>query len=94
MARVEIYTIPGCGYCIRAKRLLDQKNVEYVEHDVTRDTGALDRMHTTVTGRTFPQILIDGREVGGCDDLQDLDYAGKLDRMLEAPSEPGQKDSE
>ena len=83
MARVEIYTIPGCGYCSRAKRLLDNKNVDYVEHDVSREPGALEKMHAAVSGRSFPQIVIDGREIGGCDDLHDLDYQGVLDEMLE-----------
>ena len=82
MALVEIYTIPGCGYCSRAKQLLETKNVEYVEHDVSRDAGALERMHAIVGGRTFPQILIDGREIGGCDELHDLEYQGELDGIL------------
>jgi glutaredoxin 3 len=82
MPRVEIYTIPGCGYCYRAKRLLESKDVAYVEHDVTRDRDAIRRMHAATTGRTFPQIFIDGTSVGGCDDLHDLDRAGELDRML------------
>ena len=82
MPRVEIYTIPGCGYCHRAKRLLESKDVEYVEHDVTSDPAALPRMHAATTGRTFPQIFIDGESVGGCDDLHDLDLSGELDRKL------------
>lgn len=82
MPRVEIYTIPGCGYCYRAKGLLESKNVEYTEHDVTREPGALERMHGATTGRTFPQIFIDGESIGGCDDLHDLDRRGDLDRKL------------
>ena len=82
MPRVEIYTIPGCGYCIRAKRLLESKNVDYEEYDVTREPDALDRMHAATTGRTFPQIFIDDESVGGCDELHDLDRSGDLDKKL------------
>ncbi len=82
MPRVEIYIIPGCGYCARAKGLLDSKDIAYTEHDVTREPDALDRMHAATAGRTFPQIFIDGESVGGSDDLHDLDRSGDLDRKL------------
>ena len=85
MAHVEIYTSPTCGYCHAAKRLLAQKGVSYSEVDVVRHPERRPEMMTRAGGRrTVPQIFIDGQHVGGCDDLYDLDAAGKLDSLLAA----------
>ena len=82
-ARVEIYTQWGCGYCHRAKALLDAKGVAYEEHDVTMGGPKKAEMRERVPGATtVPQILIDGRPVGGSDDLFALERAGKLDAQL------------
>ncbi len=82
-AKVEIYTSPFCGYCARAKRLLSQKGVDYVEYDVLADESLRPTMESRAGGRTtVPQIFIDGRHVGGCDDLYALDGEGKLDPLL------------
>lgn len=82
-AKVEIYTSPFCGYCARAKALLSKKNVDYVEYDVLADSSKRDEMVDRADGRTtVPQIFIDGNHVGGCDDLFELDGAGRLDPML------------
>lgn len=82
-AKVEIYSSPFCGYCARAKRLLSQKGVVYVEYDVLADSSRFDEMVERAHGRTtVPQIFIDGTHVGGCDDLYELDGAGRLDPML------------
>ena len=82
-ARVEIYTQWGCGYCHRAKALLDAKGVAYEEHDVTMGGPKKAEMRARVPGATtVPQILIDGRPVGGSDDLFALERAGKLDAQL------------
>ncbi len=82
-AKVEIYTSPFCGYCARAKRLLSQKGVDYVEYDVLADDSLRPTMESRAGGRTtVPQIFIDGRHVGGCDDLYALDGEGKLDPLL------------
>lgn len=82
-AKVEIYTKWGCPYCVIAKRLLDAKGVAYEEFDVTMGGEKRQEMLERVPGAvTVPQILIDGRPVGGCDDLQALDRAGKLDALL------------
>ena len=84
MAQVEIYSSPWCGYCSRAKTLLDRKGVQYVDIDVDADTRRRQEMTQRAGGRTsVPQIFIDGRHVGGCDDLFALDRAQKLDPMLE-----------
>jgi glutaredoxin 3 len=81
--KVEIYTKFYCGYCYRAKRLLDAKGVEYAEYDITlggpKRAEMLDR---NPDAHTVPQIFIDGRGIGGSDDLAQLDREGKLDGLL------------
>jgi glutaredoxin 3 len=85
MASVVIYTRQLCGYCTRAKRLLESKGVEFIEHDATYDPALRQEMvERSKGGRTFPQIIINDVPVGGCDDLHALDRAGKLDQLLAA----------
>ncbi|HEX7751214.1 MAG TPA: glutaredoxin 3 [Novosphingobium sp.] len=82
-ARVEIYTKWGCPYCVRAKGLLDGKGVRYEEYDITMGGPKRAEMRERVPGAmTVPQVLIDGRPVGGSDDIAALDRAGKLDPLL------------
>jgi glutaredoxin 3 len=84
-ATVEIYTNPMCGYCIRAKRLLDRKGVNYTEIDLWQDPSRREEMLRRAEGRrTVPQIFINGRGVGGSDDIHALDSRGELDRLLAA----------
>jgi len=83
MTDVTIYTREYCGYCSRAKALLQSKGVEFVEHDATYSQELRAEMIAKSNGRsTFPQIFINGEHVGGCDDLHALDREGKLDSML------------
>ncbi len=83
MAEVTIYTTITCPYCHQAKSLLGRKGVSYKEIDVGSDAGKRNEMTKRAGGRyTVPQIFIDGRHVGGCDDLYDLEHAGKLDPLL------------
>ncbi|MGE0722909.1 MAG: glutaredoxin 3 [Alphaproteobacteria bacterium] len=83
MAEVVIYSSMWCGYCARAKSLLDRKGVAYHDIDVDADTAKRDEMSARAGGRrTVPQIFIDGVHVGGSDELAALDRAGKLDPML------------
>jgi len=83
MAQVLIYSSPWCGYCARAKKLLTAKGVRYEDVDVDSDPRRRVEMQEKAGGRTsVPQIFIDGRHVGGCDDLHALDEAGKLDELL------------
>lgn len=85
MARIEIYTSPMCPYCWRAKRLLNQKGVDFTEVDLWREPGRRSEMLGRADGRTsVPQIFIDGRGIGGCDDLFALDARGELDPLFEA----------
>jgi glutaredoxin 3 len=83
MRPVEIYTTPICPYCVAAKRLLQKKGAAYSEIDVSRDPGLRAAMTMRANGRmTVPQIFIGEMHVGGCDDLYDLDQAGRLDQIL------------
>ena len=83
MPKVEIYSSQFCGYCSRAKRLLSQKGVDYIDYDVIEDSSKRDEMVQRAGGRmTVPQIFIDGKHVGGSDDLYALDSAGRLDPLL------------
>lgn len=82
---VTIYTKFGCGYCYRAKQLLDSKGVEYTEHDVTMGGPKRDEMMSRAPmARTVPQIFIGDTHIGGSDDLAALERSGKLDAMLAA----------
>lgn len=81
--RVTIYTKFGCGYCFRAKRLLDSKGIEYVEHDVTMGGPKRgEMMERAPKARTVPQVFIGDVHVGGADELAALERAGKLDALL------------
>ena len=85
MAKVEIYTKAWCGYCARAKALLGDKGVAFDEYDISMGGPTRDEMLKRAPGQTtVPQIFIDGRHIGGCDDLHALERAGKLDVMLAA----------
>jgi len=82
MARIEIYTTPFCGYCARAKGLLDQKGAAYEEMDVMMDEKKRAEMRERSKRTTVPQIFIDGQHIGGSDELAALDQSGKLDPLL------------
>lgn len=83
MASVTIYTRQFCGFCVAAKRLLDDKGVSYDEIDASGDPGRRQEMIARSNGgRTFPQIFVGETHVGGCDDLFALERAGKLDGLL------------
>lgn len=87
MAKVEIYTTQFCPYCFRAKRLLQERGVEFTEIDVMMDGARRKEMMDRAGGRrTVPQIFINGKHVGGSDELHALDREGKLKPMLEAVS--------
>ena len=85
MAWVEIYVKSTCGYCYRAKQLLDSKGVEYKSYELTWGSPLREEMIQRAGGRTtVPQIFINGRHIGGCDDLYALDRQGKLEQLLAA----------
>tara|TARA_Y100001978_G_scaffold58892_1_gene53051 strand:+ start:401 stop:676 length:276 start_codon:yes stop_codon:yes gene_type:complete len=83
MPSVEIYTWRTCPFCIRAKQLLDRKGIAYTEFAVDGDEPARDAMAERGDGRrSVPQIFIDDRHIGGCDDLHALERVGELDALL------------
>lgn len=82
MARIEIYTTGYCGYCRRAKALLDTKPVSYEEIRVDAEPERRAEMVQRSGRRTVPQIFIDERGIGGCDELFALERAGDLDKLL------------
>lgn len=85
MPRVEIYTKTFCGYCFRAKRLLDSKGIEYEEHELAWGGPEQQAMIERSGGRTtVPQIFIDGAHIGDCSELLELERQGKLDELLTA----------
>jgi glutaredoxin 3 len=74
-----------CGFCARAKKLLDRKGVTYEEVDITFSNTLREEMLGRSEGRTtVPQIFIAGRGIGGCDELHALEAEGKLDPLLAA----------
>lgn len=81
-ARVTIYTTPYCPYCVMARRLLRHKGADFEEIDVANDPEKRQWLGTATGRSTVPQIFINGRAVGGYDDLAELDSTGKLDAML------------
>ncbi len=85
MAKIEIYTWSTCPYCRRAKELLDSKNVEYTEYDITGDEAAREKMKERTGGpKSVPQIFVDDELIGGCDDIHALEKQGELDKILKA----------
>lgn len=83
MAEIELYTSPLCGFCHAAKRLLADKAVDFTEIDILAEPKRKTEMIERADGRrTVPQIFIDGRGIGGCEELYDLERTGELDRLL------------
>ena len=83
MSKVEIYTKFTCGFCFRAKALLEKKNVSFEETDISMGGSKREEMIQRSGGRmTVPQIFIDDRHIGGSDDLAALDQSGELDALL------------
>lgn len=82
-AKVEIYTWQTCPFCIRAKLLLWRKGVSYTEYKIDGDEAARSQMAERAEGRrSVPQIFINDRHIGGCDDLYALDRQGQLNPLL------------
>ncbi|MEG3437826.1 glutaredoxin 3 [Pannus brasiliensis CCIBt3594] len=83
-ANVEIYTWSSCPFCIRAKALLTKKGVDFTEYCIDGDNESRAKMAERANGRrSLPQIFIDDRHIGGCDDLHALDGQGELDPLLQ-----------
>ena len=83
MSKVDIYTWQYCPFCIRAKSLLQKKNIRFTEHKIDGDDDARAIMTKRANGRrTLPQIFINNEGIGGCDDLYELENENKLDSLL------------
>lgn len=84
MNSITLYTTPFCGFCIRAKRLLQSKGLEYKDIDVFRDRATRKKISEQTGHRTVPMIFIGDTFIGGCNELFQLEHEGKLDEMVHA----------
>ena len=83
MVNIDIYTTPYCPFCIRAKKLLVNKKVEFNEIDLSENPDKFEEMLSKSNGaRTVPQIFVNGEHIGDCDHIHDLDQKGELDKIL------------
>ena len=85
MAKIEMYTTQWCGYCARARALLEKKGATYEEMDVMEEAGKRDEMRARTNRTSVPQIFINGQHIGGSDELAALEQQGKLDALLAQP---------
>ena len=84
MAKIEIFSSPDCGYCNRAKDLLNDKGLAFEDLDVSEEVHRQDFAARLPRARAIPQIFIGGTHIGGYDDLRLLSDSGKLEKMLQA----------
>jgi glutaredoxin 3 len=84
MARIQMYTTRWCGYCVRAKALLEQRGIDFEEISLDDDPAFRQTIHDLTGNWTVPQILIDGQPIGGYVELWRLDRAGGLDELKAA----------
>ncbi|GAN66670.1 glutaredoxin 3 [Acetobacter orientalis] len=83
MPTIEIYTQPGCPYCVRAVQLLSSKGVEFKEINAPRGSAEREQAYErSGGGTTVPQTFVDGKCLGGCDNLMALERQGKLNAAL------------
>ena len=83
MSKIEIYTWQYCPFCIKAKNLLNKKNIQFTEYKIDGDEAAREEMSLRASGRrSLPQIFINDQGIGGCDDLYELEKENKLDNLL------------
>ena len=78
MAKIEIYTRPGCGYCTHVKLLLNSKGLSFSEYDVYQNPERVREMHSRTKGRTYPQVFIDEMSMGGFEELLKLEQQNRL----------------
>ena len=84
MARIQVYSTRWCGYCVRAKTLLESKGIDYEEVSLDDEPAFRQKLFDLTGGWTVPQVLIDGKPIGGYTELWRLDRAGGLDDELAA----------
>jgi glutaredoxin 3 len=84
ISSVEIYTWRFCPFCLRAKALLNEKGIQFTEYSIDGDNEARIKMSERAGGlRTVPQIFINGKSIGGCDELYELERTNKLNEIIE-----------
>jgi glutaredoxin 3 len=81
MARIQMYTTRWCGYCVRAKTLLESRGLEFEEISLDDDAGFRQRLLDLTGNWTVPQIFVDGEPIGGYTELWQLDRSGELDKL-------------
>jgi glutaredoxin 3 len=81
MTQIQMYTTRWCGYCVRAKTLLQSRGLEFEEIFLDDDPAFRQRLLELTGSWTVPQILIDGRAIGGYTELWQLDRSGELDKL-------------
>jgi len=82
--RIKLYTTRWCGYCVRAKTLLASRGIPFEEIYLDEDVNFRETLAQLTGGRTVPQILIDGKPIGGYTELWELDRSGRLSELLAA----------
>ena len=83
MSKVEIYTWQYCPFCIKAKSLLNKKNIAFKEYKIDGNEVERQKMIQRADGRrTVPQIFINNTGIGGCDDLHELDRSNKIEELM------------
>ena len=83
MKKIEIYTTSYCPFCVKAKSLLNKKNIKFFEIDVSDDAALREKMSAIANGaRSVPQIFADNVHIGDCDKIYKLDQEKKLDKLL------------
>jgi len=82
MSDIVVYTRMFCGFCTAAKVLLKKRGLEFEEINADIDPQRRAEMVERSGARTFPQIFIGGKHVGGYEHLHNLDASGELDRLL------------
>ena len=82
VAGVIVYTTEPCGFCAQAKALLTARGVDYAEVNLARDADGRAELVATTGQLTFPQVLVDGRSIGGFRELLEADREGRLERLL------------
>lgn len=83
MKKIKIYTTPYCPFCIKAKKLLENKKITFDEIDLSEHPEKLNDMISKSNGaRTVPQIFVDNTHIGDCDHIHELDNKGELDKIL------------
>ncbi len=80
--KVEIYTWRTCPYCVRAKGLLESEQVEYTEYEISGDRNKLKELKKQTGSGSVPQVFVDGKFMGGCDEITALHRNGEFDKVF------------